>query len=252
MPTGRATTRAHRSGGSRAIAARWPRSPRAAAALQIRLAGLLAIRGGPRHVRLVAGADVAFAPGGRTLVAAIVVLRHPGMLIVETSAVHRPVTFPYVPGLLSFRESPAIVDAWRRLRHRPDLLMCDGQGIAHPRRLGLAAHLGLLLGVPAVGCAKSRLCGEHVDPGPRRGDRAPLRLDGRLVGAVVRTRERVRPLYVSPGHLIGVDAAVRWVLACGGGYRLPEPTRQADLLVGRLAHGPAGHGAGIAISTEAT
>jgi deoxyribonuclease V len=174
------------------------------------------------------------------------------MEIVETSAVRRRVTFPYIPGLLSFREAPAIVAAWRRLRHRADLLLCDGQGIAHPRALGLAAHLGLLLGVPAIGCAKSRLCGENDEPGPRRGDRAPLVLDGRVVGAVVRTRDRVRPLYVSPGHLLGVESAVRWVLACGGGFRLPEPTRRADMLVGRIARGLEPAAAGIAISTEAT
>ena len=231
---------------------RWPRSARAAAALQSRLAGRLEIRSGPRCVGLVAGADVAFTAGGTMLVAAIVILRHPGMEIVETSAVRRPVTFPYIPGLLSFREAPAIVAAWRRLRRRPDLLLCDGQGIAHPRGLGLAAHLGLLLGVPAIGCAKSRLCGTHDEPGPRRGDRAPLVLNGHVVGAVVRTRDRVRPLYVSPGHLVGVEAAVRWVLACGGGFRLPEPTRQADRLVGRLAHGLPTTAAGIAISIEAT
>jgi deoxyribonuclease V len=221
-------------------------------ALQSRLASRLVIRGGPRRVRLVAGADVAFATGGDRLAAAVVVLRFPDLEVVETSAVCRRVTFPYVPGLLSFREAPAIIAAWRRLRHLPDLLLCDGQGIAHPRGFGLAAHLGLLLGVPAIGCAKSRLCGTHREPGPRRGDRASLALDGRVVGAVVRTRDGIRPLYVSPGHRVGVAAAVRWVLACGGGYRLPEPTRQADRLVGRLAHGLQASSAGIAISHAPT
>ena len=228
------------------FAHRWPRHARAAMALQSRLAGHVAIRGGPRRARLVAGADVAFA--GDVLAAAVVVLRYPDLEVVETSAVCRPVTFPYVPGLLSFREAPAILAAWRRLRQRPDLLLCDGQGIAHPRGLGLASHLGLVLGVPAIGCAKSRLCGTHGEPGPRRGDRAALVLDGRVVGAVVRTRDGVRPLYVSPGHRVGVAAAVRWVLACGGGYRLPEPTRQADRLVGRLARGLGAAAAAIAIS----
>jgi len=231
------------------IAHRWPRDARAAMRLQARLAGRLSIGGGPRRVHLVAGADVAFAAGGEVLVAAVVLLRYPGMEIVESVAVRHRVTFPYVPGLLSFRESPAIVAAWRRLRRRPDLLLCDGQGIAHPRGLGLAAHLGLLLGVPAIGCAKSRLCGAHDEPGPRRGDRAALVLNGRVVGAVLRTRDRVRPLYVSPGHLLGVASAVRWVLACGGGFRLPEPTRRADMLVGRLARGLEAAAAGIAIST---
>jgi deoxyribonuclease V len=228
---------------------RWPRDARAAIALQLRLAGRVAIRGGPRRVRLVAGADVAFASGGDFMAAAVVLLRYPGLDVVETSAVTRRVTFPYVPGLLSFREAPAIIAAWRRLRHRPDLLLCDGQGIAHPRGLGLAAHLGLLLGVPAIGCAKSRLCGTHREPGPRRGDRAALVLDGRVVGSVLRTRDGVRPLYVSPGHLVGLASAVRWVLACGGGFRLPEPTRQADQLVGGVARSLGSPAAAIAIST---
>jgi deoxyribonuclease V len=224
----------------------WPRDARSAMALQTTLARRVVARGGPRFAPLVAGADVAFETDD-VLVAAIVVLRYPGLETVETSHVRQPVRFPYVPGLLSFREAPAIVAAWRRLRCRPDLLLCDGQGIAHPRGLGLASHLGLLLGVPSIGCAKSRLCGEHDEPGARRGARAPLRFGGRVVGSVLRTRDGVRPLYVSPGHRIGVAAAVRWVLACGAGFRLPEPTRQADLLVGALARARSTPGAGIAI-----
>jgi deoxyribonuclease V len=165
----------------------------------------------------------------------VVVLEYPSLRPVETAVVKRRVRFPYVPGLLSFREAPAILDAFARLATRPDLLLCDGQGIAHPRRLGLASHLGLLLDLPTIGCAKSRLVGEYQDPGPRRGARAPLRLDGRQVGWVLRTRDGVRPLFVSPGHRMSIGAAARWVLGCGAGHRLPEPTHLADRLVGLAA-----------------
>ncbi|HUD70367.1 MAG TPA: deoxyribonuclease V [Dongiaceae bacterium] len=214
----------------------WPRDPAAARALQAALAERVSLRGAPRRVTRVAGADVAFMPGGTHLVAAVVVLDFPRLLPVESAVVRRRVRFPYVPGLLSFREAPAILAAFERLRSRPDLLLCDGQGIAHPRRLGLASHLGLLLGIPTVGCAKSRLVGAHAEPGLRRGHRAPLLFGGRQVGWVLRTCDRVRPLYVSPGHRMSLAAAAAWTLACGAGFRLPEPTRLADRLVGRLAH----------------
>lgn len=209
----------------------WPRSPRAARALQDRLRPLLRIDGGPRRVRRVAGADLSYDAGRNRLYAAVLVFSYPALELVERQVVARPITFPYVPGLLSFREIPAILAAWRHLREEPDLVLCDAQGIAHPRGIGLASHLGLLLGKPSIGCAKSRLVGEHGEVGPLRGDRVPLLLDGRTVGVVLRTRAGVRPLFVSPGHLIGIEAAVRFVLACCRGFRLPEPTRQADRTV---------------------
>ena len=229
---------------------RWPRDPAAARALQATLAARVSLRGAPRRVTRVAGADVAFLPGGTHLVAAVVVLDYPGLRPVETAAVVRRVLFPYVPGLLSFREAPAILAAFARLRGRPDLLLCDGQGIAHPRRLGLASHLGILLDLPTIGCAKSRLVGTHGEPGPARGDRAPLRHAGRQVGAVLRTRDGTRPLFVSPGHRMSLAAASAWTLACCAGRRLPEPTRLADRLVGRLARagGIAGARAAMDIS----
>ncbi len=209
----------------------WPRSARTARALQDRLRPLLRIGGGPRRVRRVAGADLSYDAGRNRLYAAVLVFSYPALDLVERQVVARPITFPYVPGLLSFREIPAILSAWRRLRQEPDLVLCDAQGIAHPRGIGLASHLGLLLGKPTIGCAKSRLVGEHGEVGERRGDRVPLVLGGKTVGAVLRTRIGARPLFVSPGHLIGLQAAVRFVLGCCRGFRLPEPTRQADQTV---------------------
>ena len=212
----------------------WPRSVPKAKALQERLRGLLLTRGRLARVRHIAGADIAYDTPRGLLFAAVLVYTFPEIQLRETRAVTGPIRFPYVPGLLSFREAPALLRAFRRLRTRPDLLICDGQGIAHPRGIGLASHLGLLLALPTIGCAKSRLVGEHGEVGPLPGDRVPLLLSGRPVGAVVRTRAAVRPLYVSPGHRIGIDAAVRYVLACCRGFRLPEPVRQADLLVESL------------------
>ena len=212
---------------------RWPTTVAEARRLQERLRWRLRVGNGPPTVRLVAGADCAFSPDGRTIWAGIVVVALPSLEPIAHAWAEGRVTFPYVPGYLSFREGPVFLRAAERLRVRPDLWLFDGQGIAHPRGFGLAAHLGVLLNRPSVGCAKSRLVGEHSEPGPRRGDRAPLLLDGKRVGAVVRTRDRVRPLYVSVGHRISLAAAIRWVLACCR-YRVPEPIRLAEQLVYQL------------------
>jgi deoxyribonuclease V len=185
-------------------------------------------------VRHVAGADVAFDIAGRRAYAAVIVFRFPGLQEVERSWVCRPITFPYVPGLLAFREAPAVADALAGLHIRPDLLLVDGQGYAHPRRCGLASHLGLALDLPTIGCAKSILIGEHGELGRERGSLAPLRDGGEVVGAALRTRTAVRPLYVSVGHRISLPSAIRFVLDCGDGFRLPKPTRLADQLVGEL------------------
>jgi deoxyribonuclease V len=150
----------------------------------------------------------------------------------------RRVAFPYVPGLLSFREIPVVLDALGKLRHPPDLLLCDGQGYAHPRRFGLACHLGVLTGIPAIGVAKSRLIGEYAEPGSNKGDWSPLMDGGEVIGAVLRTRDNVNPVYVSVGHRIELDAAQRIVLACATRYRLPEPTRLADRLVAHVKSCP--------------
>lgn len=226
----------------------WPRTPRAAIALQRALRPHLRLSGGPRAPRTVAGADLAYDLERDRLHAVVVVFRFPSLEWVETSAVTRRIRFPYVPGLLSFREAPAIVAAWKRLRRPADLLLCDGQGIAHPRGIGLASHLGLYLDVPTIGCAKSLLVGEHGPVGRARAATAPLRHAGRVVGAMVRTRAGVAPIIVSPGHRIGLAASVRLALACTRGFRIPEPTRQADLLVGRLRRGlPASGTPGTAV-----
>src|SRR5262249_30367388 len=142
--------------------------------------------------------------------------------------------FPYIPGLLSFREAPIVLEAFAKLKCKPDALMLDGQGFAHPRRLGLACHLGLWLGIPSFGCAKTRLCGEHGDPGPNAGDTAPLRDKKQLIGRVVRTKLNTKPLYVSPGHLINLASAVKLTVQSARGYRIPEPTRQAHLQVNQM------------------
>jgi deoxyribonuclease V len=213
----------------------WDLTPAEAVELQRQLASRVQIKDClPQQPELVAGVDVSYRWHGTRFFAAVVVLRLPDLEVVETASASGEVTFPYVPGLLSFRELPILLQAFRKLTLIPDLVLVDGQGIAHPRRLGLASHLGLWLDLPTVGCAKSRLCGEHAEPGQRRGDQVPLHDGEEPLGVVLTTRDRVRPLYVSPGHRIDIRRAAEQVLACGGGYRLPEPTRQAHLLSNRL------------------
>ncbi len=186
-------------------------------------------------VRRVAGVDVGFEANGTVTRAAVAVLRYPELDLLETAIARRPTEFPYIPGLLSFRELPAVLEALDQLRELPDLLLCDGQGIAHPRRLGIASHLGLLVDVPSIGVAKTRLCGAHEEPPIRpRGAWTPLRAaEGEIIGAVLRTRPGVKPLYVSPGHRIGLETAIAYVLGCCTRYRLPETTRHAHRLASK-------------------
>ncbi|MFE8072329.1 deoxyribonuclease V [Marinobacteraceae bacterium S3BR75-40.1] len=200
---------------------------RDAIALQRTLAGKVVLRDELPEVRYVAGVDVGFE-NRDTARAAIVVLTLDGLELVDHAIARLPVSFPYVPGLLSFRECPVILKALEQLRQKPDLLLCDGQGIAHPRRLGIASHIGLLTGLPAIGVAKSRLIGTHAPVPEGKGEWTPL-LDGdEEIGAVLRTREGVKPLFISPGHRISLPAAIRYVMACVTRYRLPETTRWAD------------------------
>ncbi len=186
---------------------------------------------------LIAGADVSYNRGSNVIYAGVVVIRIADGSIVEKQGAVCETRFPYVPGFLSFREAPALLQALVKLRTEPDAFMFDGQGIAHPRRFGLACHVGLWLDRPSLGCAKSRLYGKHKEPGNAVGSLAPLTVDGEVIGDVVRTRAKVKPVYVSAGNRIDLPSAVRVVLASCRGYRLPEPTRQADLYVNALRRG---------------
>jgi deoxyribonuclease V len=212
----------------------WTLTGREAVALQRELAEKVVVADClPRPVRSVAGVDVSYERGGDSFFAAVVVLELPDFKLIEEASATGRISFPYVPGLLSFRELPVVLDAFSALRTVPDAVLVDGQGIAHPRRFGLACHLGLWTGLPTVGCAKSRLCGSHLPPGRNKGDSVPLLLDGEEVGAVLTSRSGVRPLYISPGHRTDLASAVALVQSCLGAYRLPEPTRLAHLLSNR-------------------
>jgi deoxyribonuclease V len=212
---------------------RWSMTPRQAIRLQQRLADRVRIEPLRQSVHLVAGADVAFSPDGKRCLAGVVVYDLQKQEVVEQVLAWRPVRFPYVPGLLSFREAPAVLAAVRRLRTVPDLFMFDAQGLAHPRRMGLASHVGLLMDRPTVGCAKSRLCGEHGDPAQEPGSVSALVDRGEGIGAVLRTRHGVKPVYVSVGHRVMLADAIQAVMACVTRYRLPEPTRLAHIMVTR-------------------
>lgn len=184
------------------------------------------------EVRHIAGVDMAINETNGMARAAVVLLAYPSLEIVERHVYEEPVRMPYIPGLLSFREIPAILGAFKQLRGQPELVMVDGQGIAHPRRLGIAAHLGLWLDLPTIGCAKSILRGRYDEQklGDEMGDWQPLIDHREVIGAALRTRQRVKPMIISLGHRISLETSIRWVLACCKGYRLPEPTRQADKL----------------------
>lgn len=223
---------------------RWDVTPAEAREIQIALRERLETKSRLPKISLVAGADISLElPGRRSwesgegrAFAGVVVYRFPAMQEIERASAVSKVTFPYVPGLLSFREIPALLAAFDQLRNAPDLIFCDGQGYAHPRRFGLACHLGVLLDCPTIGVAKSRLIGEYREPARRAGSAAPL-LDGEsgeVIGSVVRTATDVKPVYVSTGHRVSLPRAVRLTLAVSDGYRVPRPTRDADHFVGAL------------------
>ena len=221
---------------------RWDLAPKEAVRLQRELASRVVTRRPPWGRKIsdlvVAGADVSCPRGSSLLRAAVATVRLPTFEVLGVARLEGTAAMPYVPGLLSFREAPIVIDCFRKLRARLrrkvgiDCLMCDGQGVAHPRGLGLASHVGLRLGVPTVGCAKSRLCGTHDEPGPSRGDSSALRLGGKVIGRVLRTRDNVKPLYVSVGHLVDLASSASLVLECAPRYRLPEPTRLAHHAAG--------------------
>jgi len=217
-----------------AAAQHWPTDVAAARAVQEQLSARVIRRDALDGVRYVAGVDVGFEDQGATTRAALAVLRLPGLELCDQAISRSPTRFPYVPGYLSFRELPAVLEALDTLATRPDLLLCDGQGLAHPRRFGLACHLGVITDLPSIGVAKSRLLGSHADPGPRKGQWTALLDKDEVIGAVLRTRSNVSPVYVSIGHRVSLETAIEYVLRCTTRYRLPETTRWAH----RLASGP--------------
>ncbi|MCI0554406.1 MAG: deoxyribonuclease V [Anaerolineae bacterium] len=209
----------------------WDLWPEEAARIQADLRKRLILNWDKRSVSIIGGVDVSIQPESAR--AAIVVLRYPDLILFEAVIADASLVFPYIPGLLAFREGPAVLAVWEKLQNKPDMLMFDGQGIAHPRGIGIASQMGLWLERPTIGVAKSRLYGRHEEVGPKRGDRADLRDNsGNIIGTVLRTRENTNPLYISPGHLIDVQHATEFVLACCTGYRLPEPTRWAHKVAG--------------------
>ncbi len=211
----------------------WNLDPSEAAALQKDLRGRLSLAWEGHEISTIGGVDIGLV--GDQARAAIVTLQYPSLEPIAGVTAEAPLEFPYVPGLLAFREGPAILAAWERLETRPDVVMFDGQGIAHPRGMGIAAHMGLWLDRPTIGVAKSWLYGLYEEPGPNPGDFSPLR-DPRqpavAIGAVLRTRAKVKPLFVSPGHKIDIATSVQLVMACVAGYRLPETTRWAHRAAG--------------------
>ncbi len=212
------------------IAADWPHTPQEAREIQEGLRHRVVTEDRFGSVRIVVGLDAHYAPQQGLIWGAAAAMSYPELLLLESALACAPLTFPYVPGYLSFREAPALLAALQSLSLCADLLLVDGQGLAHPRRFGLACQVGVLADLPAIGVAKSRLFGSHEEPEPARGSSTSLTFRGEVVGAVVRTRSNTRPLFVSVGHRIGLASAVRWVLRCLDRYRLPEPIRAADRL----------------------
>ena len=193
----------------------------------------------PIPIRTIAGADISYDRGSDLFFAAVVLMHYSDLTVIEEATFSARVSFPYIPGLLTFREGPPLLAAFSKLLQTPDVILFDGQGIAHPRGIGLAAHLGLLLDLPSIGCAKTRLVGSYDLVGDKRGEWSEMVYQNRQVGAVLRTRERIKPLFISQGHRIGLQRALALVLSCCRGYRIPEPIRRAHLAVNRLRIGQA-------------
>jgi len=210
----------------------WQLSVAEAVEMQHRLAVRVLRGGGIAHPHYIAGVDLSISRVGRVATGAVVVLEYPSLRLVEARVISGEVDFPYVPGLLSFREAPLVLRACQALEIKPDLILVDGQGIAHPRRIGLASHLGLFLDTPTIGCAKSRLCGSHQAPGAEPGEYAELVDNREIIGVVLRTKVKTNPVYVSVGHKIDLPTAVHWIMGCCKGYRLPEPLRLAHQAAG--------------------
>lgn len=219
----------------------WQVSTHEAIAIQKRLRQEVITSGHPGEIRYIAGADIATSKDSPRAYAGVVVLRYPELEVVEEQGVEDEVRFPYVPGLLTFREGPVLTRVFEQLRTQPDVIVFDGQGLAHPRGMGIATHMGLLLDTPSIGCAKSLLFGRYQEPDLAKGAWADLRdPQGGIIGAVVRTKLKTNPVFVSIGHRIDLAVAIQLMLTCARGYRIPEPTRLADHFVTRLRQA-AGH-----------
>jgi deoxyribonuclease V len=217
----------------------WDISIAQAKELQRELAGSVStVSAVPSRVGYLAGLDISPADENGLVRGAVIVLEYPSLEVVEVKTAEGEPPFPYIPGLLSFREAPVLVDALGQLETNPDIIYTDGQGIAHPRRFGLACHIGLLTRTPTIGCAKSILVGTHSELPLGAGVHSPLEHKGEVVGAAVRTRDKVKPMYISPGHLIDIETSIKWVLACCRGRRMPEPTRRAHEAAGRIPTSP--------------
>ncbi|OGW41685.1 MAG: hypothetical protein A2010_09760 [Nitrospirae bacterium GWD2_57_9] len=206
----------------------WPKTRGAARGMQERDKRLVLTEPLPEEPEFVAGVDAAFSED--LVFAAACLYRYPELTLLEQATVEEKIRFPYVPGFLLFLEGPALMAALGKLEQEPDVVLLDGQGIAHPRGIGSASHLGVLLDLPTIGCAKTRLIGEYREPGRHKGDWSELRVQEKIAGAVLRTRDDVRPLFVSPGHKVDLEDAIRITLGCLGRFRIPEPLRCADML----------------------
>lgn len=218
----------------------WKVVPREAAQIQLRLRSKLELTDRLPTVRRVAGADLAFDLGANRAIAGVVIYTFPEMQEIERVWDERRIDFPYVPGLLSFREAPGLLKVFARIKNSPDLIFCDGHGYAHPRRFGVTSHLGLLLDTPTIGCAKSLLIGTHAELPLEARAWTPLRDGGEVIGAVLRSRENVNPIYVTQGHRVSLPTALKFVLAVLDGYRIPRPTRDADHFVAAVKRGEYG------------
>ncbi|MBN8820574.1 MULTISPECIES: deoxyribonuclease V [unclassified Spirosoma] len=215
----------------------WSVTPTEAVALQQQLRSQIRIEPLSVPSKTIAGCDISFNKFEETVYAGIVVLRLDTLETIDEAGVVGTAPFPYIPGLLSFREIPALLKAWQTLQTEPDVVMFDGHGTAHPRRIGIASHAGLFLDRPTFGCGKSVLVGKYDEPAPERGAWSPMKHYGEVIGAALRTKNKVNPVYVSPGHLIDLPTAISLTLQCDGGYRIPEPTRRAHNLVNALRRG---------------
>jgi len=207
---------------------KWPEDIKEAKEIQHTLKKRVKIVPLKKQPEFIAGVDAAFSAD--TVIGAVSVYKYPEMSALESSYAVTKTSFPYIPGYLSFREGPAIISAIKKLKIKPDLVLFDGQGVAHPKGMGIAAHIGVLINTPSAGCAKSRLVGDYKEPGIAKGQYSDLKYHGRIIGAVLRTRDNVRPVFVSPGHLIDLKGTINIVLKCTDRYRIPEPLRQADYL----------------------